>query len=249
MSESLAAGEEEEPIEEPVEEPIDLYTLVAQFTALRQEINLQTRSVRQQQELNVETLRQYEQALALAKPLPLDENASARPMLTALIEAADVQTLAARELDRVVQGITGALDELALRQPRPHPALPRPRGFIGRWLGLGVVAENQQRLIDELEQRVHPSPKIADAFEQIRTRLNAAASGLALGLQRLERIMQQNGLTPIASVGQPFDPSLMEAIEAVGGEGTPAGHVIDELRRGYQYQGRLFRFAQVRVAK
>src|SRR5437764_4245808 len=46
----------------PESEPVDLHTLVAQFTALRQEVNLQTRAVRQQQEQNAETLRQLEAA-------------------------------------------------------------------------------------------------------------------------------------------------------------------------------------------
>src|SRR5579871_4197592 len=45
------------------ETPIDLHTLLGQFLAVRQEINLQTRAVRAQQEQNAETLRQL--ALAL----------------------------------------------------------------------------------------------------------------------------------------------------------------------------------------
>ena len=42
---------------------VDLYTLVGQFTALRQEVNLQTRAVRAQQEQNAETLRQLAEAV------------------------------------------------------------------------------------------------------------------------------------------------------------------------------------------
>ena len=37
-------------------EPVDLYTLVAQFTALRQEVNLQTRAVRAQQDQTAQML-------------------------------------------------------------------------------------------------------------------------------------------------------------------------------------------------
>src|SRR5215813_13018876 len=47
----------------PGAEPVDLHTLVAHFTALRHEVNLQTRAVRQQQEQNAETLRQLEAAV------------------------------------------------------------------------------------------------------------------------------------------------------------------------------------------
>src|SRR2546423_1231507 len=42
---------------------IDLHTLVAQFTALRHEVHLQTRSARTQQEQNAEALQQLGRAL------------------------------------------------------------------------------------------------------------------------------------------------------------------------------------------
>src|SRR5262249_2132884 len=51
-----------EPVELPPE-TVDLHTLVAQFTALRQEVNLQTRAVRTQQEQSAEVLRQYSDAM------------------------------------------------------------------------------------------------------------------------------------------------------------------------------------------
>src|SRR5260370_798584 len=47
----------------PPEEPPDLHTLLSQFTALRHEVNLQTKATRAQQEQNSEMLRQLTQAL------------------------------------------------------------------------------------------------------------------------------------------------------------------------------------------
>ena len=38
-------------------------------------------------------------------------------------------------------------------------------------------------------------------------------------------------------------------MEAVAGTGRADGEVIDEVQRGYTYQGRVFRFARVRVAR
>lgn len=46
-----------------------------------------------------------------------------------------------------------------------------------------------------------------------------------------------------------FDPERMEVVEVVIDSGKPAGEVIEEVRRGYFWRGRVFRFAQVRVAK
>jgi len=65
------------------------------------------------------------------------------------------------------------------------------------------------------------------------------------GAQLVERkfraIMERQGLTPIESVGQPFDPALHEAI---GGSGT---YVEQEFQRGYRLNGRTLRPAMVIV--
>ena len=47
----------------------------------------------------------------------------------------------------------------------------------------------------------------------------------------------------------PFDPESMEAVEATADSGRPDGEVLAMMRRGYRRDGRVFRFAQVRVAK
>src|SRR5437870_528198 len=54
------------PPAEPLDvEPLDLHTLLAQFVALRHEVNLQTRSARVQQEQNASALEQLTQALEM----------------------------------------------------------------------------------------------------------------------------------------------------------------------------------------
>src|SRR5438045_201465 len=67
----LAAGRVAAPPPEPGAGAgaVDLATLAGQFTALRHEVNLQTRAVRAQQEQNAETLRRLAQAVdALTEP-------------------------------------------------------------------------------------------------------------------------------------------------------------------------------------
>jgi molecular chaperone GrpE (heat shock protein) len=41
----------------------------------------------------------------------------------------------------------------------------------------------------------------------------------------------------------------MEGVEAVAAGNHSPGTVVEELRRGYLWDGRVFRFAQVRVTK
>jgi molecular chaperone GrpE len=83
----------------------------------------------------------------------------------------------------------------------------------------------------------------------VADRLAAAVTGLRMSERRLERLMREVGIEPIETVGRPFDPETMEAVEAVADSGRAAGTVVEELRRGYRWRGRVFRFAQVRVAK
>jgi molecular chaperone GrpE len=70
-----------------------------------------------------------------------------------------------------------------------------------------------------------------------------------MSLQRIDRAIAQQGLEVIACVGEPFDPETMEVAEVVREEGRTSTEVLQEIRRGYRWRGRLFRYAQVRVAK
>jgi molecular chaperone GrpE len=216
-------------------EPVDLHTLVAQFTALRQEVNLQTRSVRAQQEQTASALQRLDAALRQLEAPPAD--ASVESLLKALIETADVQLLAARELQRVAEAVKMALDaESAASAPKPR--LP----LLGRWLGIGRLYDH----LAGLEQRL--APRVPQS-ERIRGLVESAAAGLAMGLQRIERTMRQHGLEPIPAVGHDFDPEAMEALEAAIGSGRPPGEVVEEVRRGYRWNGKIVRYAQVKVAK
>jgi molecular chaperone GrpE len=42
---------------------------------------------------------------------------------------------------------------------------------------------------------------------------------------------------------------MMEVVEAVPNTGRPLSEVIEEVRRGYLWNGSIFRYAQVRVAR
>jgi molecular chaperone GrpE len=84
---------------------------------------------------------------------------------------------------------------------------------------------------------------------RIRAMLESVVTGYTMSLQRLERALRQHELEPIQCVDQPFDPERMEALEIVSGSGRPSGVVVDEVRRGYLWRDRVFRYAQVRVAK
>jgi len=229
----LASAPPAEPAPSPA---VDLHTLLGGFVALRHEVNLQTRATRAQQEQNAETLRQLSEALEALRraPQPAQDEAT-KPLLKTLVDLFDALALAEREVRRVQEAVLPALETMvAALAPAEAPRRP----FWARWLGAAPPADSAER-----------ARQAREAGERGRAMLASLATGYTMSLQRLDRALRQHGLEPMAVVGAPFDPERMEVLEAVADSGRKAGEVLDEVRRGYLWNGRVFRYAQVRVAK
>jgi molecular chaperone GrpE len=108
------------------------------------------------------------------------------------------------------------------------------------------VLAAQQRQLHVLRERDRQATAAARRAHEF---LDSVITGYTMSLQRVERALQQHGLETIPAVGRPFDPEQMEVLEAVSNSGRPASEVLDEVRRGYVWHGRVFRYAQVRVAR
>ena len=67
--------------------------------------------------------------------------------------------------------------------------------------------------------------------------------GMRTTRDQLMDILRREGLEPIESVGEPFDPEVHEAVMS-SGDGDDL-RVSQELRRGYRLRGRLLRPAMV----
>lgn len=248
---------------EPAAAPLDLHTLVSHFVALRHEVNLQTKSARAQQEQNAETLDRLGQALATlqqsqaagTQSRQAELQAQQRPLLKTLLDLHDALSLAVREAPRLQDTVKPLLLILASDPTPPGllvlpPPLEKLRAWWSRWIDRGKAerkteAEHQRQcLAQEARKR-----SIQEAGQRIQQLLASFLAGYTMSLQRVERALHQHGLEPIVCVGQPFDPELMEVVEAVADSSWPSGQVLEEFRRGYLWQGRVFRFAQVKVAK
>ena len=72
--------------------------------------------------------------------------------------------------------------------------------------------------------------------------------GIVLVDRKLRALLESEGVTPIESVGKPFDPREHEAIANVPGTGRPDGEVVAEVQRGYRVRDRVLRPAMVTVA-
>ncbi len=74
-------------------------------------------------------------------------------------------------------------------------------------------------------------------------------AGVELTLKGLLSATAKFGLTPMESVGQPFDPNFHEALVMEESDAVPPQSVIREFEKGYLYKERLLRAAKVVVAK
>jgi molecular chaperone GrpE len=269
LSSLPAAGpaSQAEPEEKGAAERPDLHTLLGQFLAVRHEVNLQTRAVRAQQEQNGETLRLLEQTVEMLREAQADQPAAVsleehlRPLLKTLIDVYDALALAAREVQRVQEAVLPLLQQVATiaepaeeppaeTPPLSQPAVPR----WARWLGVRVPDHAplwtlNARLVAERQQQQERDGRLKAGAVRIHQLLASLLTGYGMSLQRVERTLEEHGLEAIPTVGEMYDPEQMEVLEAVTGSGLPSGEVLEEIRRGYLWDGRVFRCAQVRVAR
>jgi molecular chaperone GrpE len=74
---------------------------------------------------------------------------------------------------------------------------------------------------------------------------------VSVGLEFLHKnfsgFLKSEGLIPLEVIGKPFDPHQAESVEQVEVENGQVGQVLSEVQRGYIFQGRVIRPAQVRV--
>jgi len=73
--------------------------------------------------------------------------------------------------------------------------------------------------------------------------------GVQMTVRALLDFLRAQGVTPVASVGQAFDPARHEAVDHVASDAHPPNTVVDEFHRGYQIGERILRPARVSVAK
>jgi molecular chaperone GrpE len=96
---------------------------------------------------------------------------------------------------------------------------------------------------------------IADDFERAIVSLPHNLSkltwceGVGLIKYKLDNVLESEGVKPIATEGETFDPRYHEAVTYEEAEGHEEGQIIGEVQRGYTLGERVLRPALVRVAK
>ncbi len=93
-------------------------------------------------------------------------------------------------------------------------------------------------VLDNLERALRTSEGSEDPLRQ----------GVVMVHQQLLDVLIKEGLQPLETKGERFDPHLHEAVEVVDAAGIEQGVILEEMRRGYIFKDKLIRAAMVRVS-
>ncbi len=97
-------------------------------------------------------------------------------------------------------------------------------------------------IIDDFERAIKANESVTDAA--------AIKEGIALIYNKLKSAGQQKGLIAFDSIGEVFNPDVMEAITNIpAADESQKGKVIDEIEKGYKLGDKVIRFAKVVIAQ
>lgn len=95
-------------------------------------------------------------------------------------------------------------------------------------------------LIDDFERALDSVPQ--------DSRANPWVTGMELVYRKMLAILEEMNVQVIPAVGNPFDPSLHEALSPEATDQYASGTVVREMRRGYRLGDRVIRPSLVTVA-
>jgi molecular chaperone GrpE len=143
-------------------------------------------------------------------------------------EVARLEGELAAEHDRLLR-VAADLDNFRKRVTREREEAAR--------MAAGPVVKDLIPAIDNLERALAAAPE-GDPL----------ADGVRMVLRQVEEALARHGIEPRDALGEPFDPSLHEALATVPSPDAVAGTVVAQHGRAWLQHGRLLRPAMVAVA-
>jgi molecular chaperone GrpE len=127
---------------------------------------------------------------------------------------------------------------------------------------LGVLIDLRDRMARGLESvrngeaeiaKRAPAGWLAHLFAQrtgdpAAAMLSALTKGYELSIERLDQALGEWNAHEIHCQGKIFDPRRMNAVDREKSQAVPEGTVLEVYRSGYEWNGEVFRPAQVKVA-
>jgi molecular chaperone GrpE len=179
---------------------------------------------------------------APAEEAPPEKEASTQDFDSAAPEAATVPApeapVSRTEYDQLKAERDHLIDRLARLQAEFENARKRAEREKAdyRDYATGNVVEQFLPVLDNFELAL----KAKGSSDQLR-------SGVELIVKQMEEVLRQLQVTPVAAVGEEFDPRYHEALGSIERDDLPDHTIAEEIRRGYKLRDRLLRPSMVRV--
>lgn len=164
-----------------------------------------------------------------------------------LIELENELSQARRHVNRVETERAELVETMRRRQndfENYKKRIERDRGesFINQVGNLAIqmlpVLDNLDRALDFAESHHQANSKDFHQFFE----------GIVMVNQQLNEVLVNMGVSPIASVGEPFNPHFHEAVATEENAAIPPNTVTSEFLRGYRIGDKVIRAAMVRVS-
>jgi molecular chaperone GrpE len=117
--------------------------------------------------------------------------------------------------------------------------MERERLDFAEYSGMEIV-KALLPIVDDFERALKAAAPASESDEFVK--------GVELIYKRLLETLTKQGLEPIHTQGQTFDPHLHEAVQRVENEDAADGTILAEYQRGYKFKGKLLRPSMVQVA-
>lgn len=109
----------------------------------------------------------------------------------------------------------------------------------------------EEAITQEKERLLSRFLSVADNLRRALAHADGATANLSQGVElthrELIRILEDEGVTRLDTAGQPFDPTLHEAVAVLPAEAEP-DTILEEVEAGYKLGDKLLRPAKVVVA-
>ncbi|MGO9470886.1 MAG: nucleotide exchange factor GrpE [Isosphaeraceae bacterium] len=210
--------------------------LVEEFTALRHELKLQTKSGRGLLEQTETTIAAMKQAIEQFRAVEHSEDQTAWSTGTPFAEAlADLD----EALERGRREIEKAKRKIAEESIRALEAALNDVHRRRSWIRRRLLRPYHADVLDV----------VARAGLGQHDRFDALLEGYGLIQKRLSRAMKSEKIERIACVGNAVDPDRMTVLEVLDDPSRPPAIVVKEVRRGYTWRGRVIRYAEVQATR
>ncbi len=177
-----------------------------------------------------------------------------------IVNNGEQQTSAqARQSSSRVQSSDGRIAELEAQLAKARKeAAENWNRYLRERADVDNIRKRQERVIvDRVQQQKKALFKqILEVMDNVERALVYQETMDKQELQQILRMLQwqmgevlrAEGLNPVPTVGEIFNPYVHEAVEAVEGSDKPEGTILEELRKGYTLGEETLRPARVKVS-